>query len=73
MRSEVKQSGAAPMTIDYSMEKAPTGWKVYDVAVGGISLVTTYRETFANEVQSGGIEGLIKSISEKNQLAAKGG
>jgi phospholipid transport system substrate-binding protein len=74
VRSEVKQSGAAPMTIDYSMEKAPTGWKVYDVAVGGISLVTTYRETFANEVQSGGIEGLIKSISEKNQrLAAKSG
>ena len=74
VRSEVKQAGAAPMTIDYSMEKAPTGWKVYDVAVGGISLVTTYRETFANEVQSGGIEGLIKSISEKNQtLAAKSG
>jgi len=74
VRSEVKQSGAAPMTIDYSMAKAPAGWKVYDVAIGGISLVTTYRETFANEVQSGGIEGLIKSISEKNQqLAAKGG
>jgi phospholipid transport system substrate-binding protein len=74
VRSEVKQSGAAPMTIDYSMEKAPAGWKVYDVAIGGISLVTTYRETFANEVQSGGIEGLIKSISDKNrQLAAKGG
>jgi phospholipid transport system substrate-binding protein len=74
VRSEVKQSGAAPMTIDYSMDKAPAGWKVYDVALGGISLVTTYRESFANEVQSGGIEGLIKSISEKNQqLAAKGG
>lgn len=74
VRSEVKQSGAAPMTIDYSMAKAPSGWKVYDVAIGGISLVTTYRETFANEVQSGGIEGLIKSLSDKNQqLAAKGG
>jgi phospholipid transport system substrate-binding protein len=74
VRSEVKQSGAAPMTIDYSMAKAPAGWKVYDVAIGGISLVTTYRETFANEVQSGGIEGLIKSISDKNQqLAAKSG
>jgi len=74
VRSEVKQSGAAPMTIDYSMAKAPAGWKVYDVTIGGISLVTTYRETFANEVQSGGIEGLIKSISDKNrQLAAKGG
>jgi phospholipid transport system substrate-binding protein len=74
VRSEVKQSGAAPMTIDYSIVKAPSGWKVYDVTVGGVSLVTTYRETFAQEVRGGGIEGLINSISEKNQrLASKSG
>jgi phospholipid transport system substrate-binding protein len=72
VRSEVKQSGAEAVSIDYSMEKTPAGWKVYDVAVGGVSLVTTYRETFAAEVRSGGIEGLIKSLSAKNQqLAAK--
>lgn len=74
VRSEMKQSGAAPVSIDYSMEKAPAGWKVYDVAVGGVSLVTTYRDTFAAEVRNGGIEGLIQSLSAKNQqLAAKGG
>ncbi len=74
VRSEVRQSGAEPVTIDYSMEKTPAGWKVYDVAVAGVSLVTTYRETFAQAVQSGGIEGLIKTLSDKNQqLAAKGG
>ena len=74
VRSEVKQSGAESVAIDYSMEKTLAGWKVYDVAVAGVSLVTTYRETFAQAVQSGGIEGLIKSLSDKNQqLAAKGG
>jgi len=72
VRSEVKQSGAEPVTIDYSMAKTPDGWKVYDVAVNGASLVTTYRDTFATEVRNGGIDGLIKSLSAKNQqLAAK--
>jgi len=72
VRSEVKQSGAEPVTIDYSMAKTPGGWKVYDIAVNGASLVSTYRETFATEVRNGGIDGLIKSLSAKNQqLAAK--
>jgi len=72
VRSEVKQSGAEPVTIDYSMAKTPAGWKVYDVAVNAASLVTTYRDTFATEVRNGGIDGLIKSLSAKNQqLAAK--
>jgi phospholipid transport system substrate-binding protein len=72
VRAEVKQSGAAPVAIDYSMERTPGGWKVYDVAVGGVSLVSTYRDTFAATVRSGGIDGLIESISAKNrQLAAK--
>jgi phospholipid transport system substrate-binding protein len=74
VRSEVRQSGTEPVTIDYSMEKTPAGWKVYDIAVGGVSLVTTYRDTFANEVRSAGVDGLIKSLADKNrQLAAKSG
>jgi phospholipid transport system substrate-binding protein len=74
VRSEVRQSGTEPVTIDYSMEKTASGWKVYDVVVGGVSLVTTYRDTFANEVRSSGIDGLLKSLTDKNrQLAAKGG
>jgi phospholipid transport system substrate-binding protein len=74
VRSEVRQSGTEPVTIDYSMEKTASGWKVYDVVVGGVSLVTTYRDTFASEVRSNGIDGLLKSLTDKNrQLAAKGG
>jgi phospholipid transport system substrate-binding protein len=72
VRSEVKQSGTEPVTLDYSMEKTPNGWKVYDVAVGGVSLVTTYRDTFANEVRNVGVDGLIKALAEKNrQLETK--
>ncbi|HSD42001.1 MAG TPA: ABC transporter substrate-binding protein [Burkholderiales bacterium] len=73
VRSEVRQSGTEPVSIDYSMEKTSDGWKVYDVAVGGVSLVTTYRDTFANEVRSGGVEGLIKSLEGKNRQAEKKG
>jgi phospholipid transport system substrate-binding protein len=73
VRSEVRQSGTEPVSIDYSMEKTAAGWKVYDVVVGGVSLVTTYRETFASEVRANGIDGLVKSLSDKNrQLAARG-
>jgi phospholipid transport system substrate-binding protein len=73
VRSEVRQSGAEPVGIDYSMEKTPAGWKVYDVVVGGVSLVTTYRDTFANEVRNNGVDGLIKVLSDKNrQLESKG-
>lgn len=74
VRSEVKQPGGEPVSIDYSMEKTPGGWKVYDVVVGGVSLVTTYRETFTNEVRNNGVDGLIKALADKNrQLETKSG
>jgi phospholipid transport system substrate-binding protein len=59
------------VSIDYSMEKTPAGWKVYDVAVGGVSLVATYRDTFAGEVRNGGVDGLIKSLEGKNRQLDK--
>jgi len=58
--------GRTPIQIDYSMEKTPQGWKAYDVIVGGVSLVTNYREEFNAQIQSGGIEGLINTLKEKN-------
>ena len=67
VRSDVKQAGAERMTIDYDMEKTLAGWKVYDIKIAGISLVTTYRDTFASKVRDGGIEGLIKSLWDKNR------
>ena len=67
VRTQVKQPGAEPINIDYSMEKIPSGWKVYDVVVGGVSLVTNYRETFNAEIRDGGVDSLIKSLASKNR------
>lgn len=57
---------APPVSVDYSMYKASTNWKVYDVTVDGVSLVTTYRSTFAEQVSKGGIDGLVKALQEMN-------
>jgi phospholipid transport system substrate-binding protein len=72
VRSEVKRSGSSQMVaIDYEMEKTPNGWKVYDVKVEGVSLVTTYRDTFTSEVKEGGVDGLIKSLAAKNRQSER--
>jgi len=67
VKTQVRQSGTEPVSIDYAMEKTPAGWKVYDVVVGGVSLVTNYRETFNGEIRDGGIDGLVKSLASKNR------
>ena len=58
--------GAQPVAVDYDMAKLPEGWKVYDVRVAGASLIINYRNLFAQEIQNGGIDGLIKSLVDKN-------
>ncbi len=63
----IQGRGKEPVPIDYSMEKKPDGWKVYDVTVAGVSLVTNYRGTFNSQVRKGGVEGLIKTLSDKNK------
>ena len=68
VRTEIKQSGAGKnIELDYFLEKSAGGWKVYDIEVGGISLVTNYRDSFAAEVRNNGIDGLIKSLQAKNK------
>jgi phospholipid transport system substrate-binding protein len=59
--------GAQPISVDYDMEKTPDGWKVYDVRVAGASLIINYRNLFAQEIQNGGLDGLLKSLVEKNR------
>ncbi|MBL8488463.1 MAG: ABC transporter substrate-binding protein [Rhodocyclaceae bacterium] len=71
VRTEIKQSGAKAIELDYSLEKTAAGWKVYDIEVAGVSLVTNYRTSFANEVRDGGIDGLIKTLQAKNQSGEK--
>ena len=68
VRTEIKQSGAGKnIDLDYFLEKSGAAWKVYDIEVGGISLVTNYREFFASEVRNNGIDGLIKALQAKNK------
>lgn len=68
VRSLVRQSGGGePVQVDYGMEKTDAGWKVYNVKIGGISLVENYRSTFNTEIRKGGIDGLIASLRDKNR------
>lgn len=67
VRSEIKQSGAKAIQLDYYLQKTNDSWKIYDIEVAGISLVTNYRESFSNEVRSSGIDGLIKVLQAKNK------
>jgi phospholipid transport system substrate-binding protein len=67
VRTEVIQPGSKPVQLDYSLEKLEAGWKVYDVVVAGISLVTNYRDQFGQEIRNGGIDGLIASVAAKNK------
>ena len=73
VQSVVKPAGRPPVAVDYRMELKPNGWKVYDVIVENLSLVTNYRGTFADEIAKNGIDGLIRSLQAKNrQVAASG-
>lgn len=71
VRSLVRQSGGGePVQVDYGMEKTDAGWKVYNVKIGGISLVESYRSTFNTEIQKNGVDGLIKTLRDKNRVLA---
>ena len=66
VRNRYVSEGKPPVAVDYSMLKTPTGWKIYDVSVEGISLVLAYRSEFESIVRGAGIDGLIKRLREKN-------
>ena len=70
VRTAVVRASGPPVPIDYSMQKAPGGWKCYDVVVGGVSLVTNYRDEFNAQIEKGGVDGLIKALADRNKGAA---
>ncbi|KFB78489.1 MAG: ABC transporter substrate-binding protein [Candidatus Accumulibacter sp.] len=72
VRTEVVQPGSKPIQLDYTLEKQGNGWKVYDVVVAGVSLVTNYRDTFKQEVNNSGIDGLITLLGNRNKQLAAG-
>ena len=66
VKSEVIQPGGPSIPVSYRMRIKDDAWKVYDLSIDGVSLVTSYRGTFDQEVRKGGIEGLLKYLKEKN-------
>jgi phospholipid transport system substrate-binding protein len=72
VRTEVRGKGD-PIQLDYRLEKTPTGWKIYDVNVLGVWLVENYRNSFAQEIGTNGIDGLVAKLAERNKAAAAGG
>ena len=70
VKTVVKHSGKPPLQIDYRLSNTSGAWKVNDVAIEGISLITNYRSTFSETINSSGVNGLIKIIEEKNRTIA---
>ena len=72
VRTEIVQPGNKPIQLDYALEKLDDGWKVYDVVVAGVSLVTNYRDTFSQEVRANGVDGLVQMLVAKNKQLEAG-
>jgi phospholipid transport system substrate-binding protein len=69
VHTEIRQPGGQPIPVDYSMYKTAFGWKVYDVSIDSVSLVTNYRASFATTIRQSGIDGLIKTLSDQSARA----
>jgi len=67
VRTEIAQAGGFPIPIDYSLRRGADGWKVFDISVDQVSLVTNYRSSFARAIKKDGVDGLIKTLQEHNQ------
>jgi phospholipid transport system substrate-binding protein len=70
VRTEIKGKGE-PVQLDYRLEKTGDSWKIYDVNVVGVWLVEQYRTSFNQEINAGGIDGLIAKLAERNKGASK--
>ena len=71
VQSFINRPGGQPVAVSYSMEKTGNGWKVYNVQIEGVSLIENYRSTFNAEVQKGGVDGLIRTLSERTRQLAQ--
>lgn len=72
VKTVISKPGSQPILVDYEMKIAESGWKAYDISIDGVSMVMSYRGTFTSQIQENGIDGLIKTLSDKNTKAADG-
>ena len=71
VRSRFRKAGALPVEVTYTMWKSAEGWKVYDISAENVSLVITYRSQFSEEISRSGVDGLIRTLAEKNSARAR--
>ncbi len=69
VRTEIIQPGSKPTPVDYRMVFTQGEWKVYDILIGGISLLQNYRTSFANEAAGGGMDRLLDHLAQRNESA----
>jgi phospholipid transport system substrate-binding protein len=69
VKTQILQPGGQPIAVDYTLEKQADTWKVYDIVIEGVSLVTNYRSQFAQEIRTNGLDSLIKKLADKNKAA----
>ncbi len=69
VKTQIVQPGGQPIEVDYTLVKQPEAWKVYDIVIEGVSLVTNYRGQFAQEIRQNGLDSLIKKLTDKNKAA----
>lgn len=70
VKTQIVQPGGQPIAVDYSLTKTDAGaWKVYDIVIEGVSLVTNYRSQFSNEIRQNGLDSLNKKLADKNKAA----
>lgn len=69
VKTQILQPGGQPVAVDYTLAKEQNVWKVYDIVIEGVSLVTNYRGQFSQEVRQNGLDSLIKKLTDKNAAA----
>ncbi|MFZ3086675.1 MAG: ABC transporter substrate-binding protein [Methylotenera sp.] len=69
VKTQILQPGGQPIAVDYSLVKVDDGWKVYDIVIESVSLVTNYRSQFSNEIRTNGLDSLNKKLADKNKAA----
>lgn len=69
VKTAIQQPGGDPISVDYTLGKKSDDWKVYDIVIEGVSLVTNYRSQFAQEIRQNGLDSLTKKLADKNKAA----
>lgn len=73
VKTEIVQAGGPPIPINYAMYQRKDGqWKVYDIAIDGASMISTYRKSYYSEIRKGGLDALIANLRKMNEKVQKG-